>query len=890
MPKKMFLFWLIAICVASGELFKGGPEPTFWDTTRIYTTMAGFRQIAIGNRLKGLSDDTFRIFTVQANNPRMVLLFTDISTAPPMQWRCDTLEVAPAGYFGARIGDVDRDGDNDLIYARSSSPYYLFRFYWDGVAWVSETIAPLIGANAGMAIGDADNDGNEDEIIYSVGTGTASRLQRAYWTGSAWQIDTIWWGDGRTIQGVAIGDFDNTLTGNEIVTVTAGSYTDGSRVMRLYWSGSNWDTLTLWKAVDSVSLMDVAIGDFDANNPGNEIAVGNSLTAGSQARGAVIEIYGSGTNWNANPIFIPTGSENGSAIAIGDILDTNPGDEVVSATAGMGPGMNYAVRAIYGSGDEWNNEMIFNIGGSSYGIAIGEVNKYRTLNQEIAVTGGGRIYEAEQKEITGPIILNVTSSPRVALSTEPVIIQAKIYDNHFPPLDIVDSLSYSLNDTLNWTWLTHDSLHPTDSIYFYTVPAQDTGSLVYFRLMAKNTLDERTLSSVSSYPVAYEHSIYTIQWTPQDTSPDFGKWVRTYGIVTGIFGRHFYIAENPGNAWHGLYVRRPQFSDTLPHLSIGDSVAVLGLINEYARTTINQVEYLNGGRITILAQGLPLPCTTLLAISQVAESLEANLVRLENVHFRDTGNFRGNTYYPLYNETETETIQVYIAQGIGIAGNPIPQGPISVVGLIYQSTFGFYQLNPRFYDDFVVLPGPSAPSLLSPPNGFVTDDTLPLFDWTDVATATQYHIQVDDDSLFLSPAIDNIVDTSQFQTITPLPREFTYYWRVRAGDQYNRWSVWSEVWYFTITTVGIEENPTIVELQLTIRPNPTRDKIYVYYTPKSKTPAILTIYNLLGEAVSHRKSDKGYFTIDSKKLGAGIYILQFEMNGLMKRQKLILMR
>ncbi|MEO0084617.1 MAG: VCBS repeat-containing protein, partial [candidate division WOR-3 bacterium] len=258
MPKKMFLFWLIAICVASGELFKGGPEPTFWDTTRIYTTMAGFRQIAIGNRLKGLSDDTFRIFTVQANNPRMVLLFTDISTAPPMQWRCDTLEVAPAGYFGARIGDVDRDGDNDLIYARSSSPYYLFRFYWDGVAWVSETIAPLIGANAGMAIGDADNDGNEDEIIYTVGTGTASRLQRAYWTGSAWQIDTIWWGDGRTIQGVAIGDFDNTLTGNEIVTVTAGSYTDGSRVMRLYWSGSNWDTLTLWKAVDSVSLIDVA--------------------------------------------------------------------------------------------------------------------------------------------------------------------------------------------------------------------------------------------------------------------------------------------------------------------------------------------------------------------------------------------------------------------------------------------------------------------------------------------------------------------------------------------------------------------------------------------------------------------------------------------------------
>ncbi len=902
MLKKIFLFSLITLLCslaiaqvpeALRNSASGSFRPTLWDTNRVWTGGGGqatIRQIAIGNQLKGPTDDTFRLFTVQSGNPRMVLLFTDVSTAPPMQWRCDTLEIAPDGYVGARIGDVDRDGDNDLIYARSSSPYYIFHRYWDGATWAQETIAPVIGANAGMAIGDADNDGNADEIIYSAGFDTLSRLHRAYWTGSAWQIDTIWWGDSRTIQGVAIGDFDADFAGNEIVVVTAGSYADGGRAIRIHWSGGIWDTLTLWKATDSVSLTDVAIGDFDSNNSGNEIAVGNSLTAGSLARGAVIEICGSGLTWNANPIFIPTGNENGNALAIGDILDTHDGAEVVSATAGMGPGYTYAVRAIYGSGSEWNNEMIFNIGSSSYGIAIGEVNKYRTLNQEIALTRTGRVFEAEQKILTGPLILNVNNTPRVALSSEPVIVQAKIFDYHIPPLDLIDSLGYATDDTLTWTWITNDSINTSDSTYYYTIPAQDTSSIVYFHLIAKNTLNERTVSSVHSYQVAFEHSIYQIQFTTQDTSPDFGKWVHTYGIVTGIISRHFYIEENPGSAWHGLYVRRPQFGDTFPSVMIGDSVEVLGMITEYARTTISQVEYFNGGRVAVLGQGVPLPCTTLLSISQVAESLEANLVKFENVHFLDTGNFRSNNYYPLCNEAETETIQVYIYQGIGISGNPIPVGPISVIGLIYQSTFGLYQLNPRFYEDFIQPPAPPAPTLISPPNGLVTDDTLPEFDWNDVGSATQYRIQVDDDSMFFSPTIDTIVNISEFQTIVPLPFDFTYFWRVAAGDSFNRWSDWSEVWYFTITMVGIEENLAIGEFNLTITSNPAKGNVYVHYICPIKVTPSLTVYNIIGEVVYNAKSDKGFFVIDNEKLGTGIYILHFKANEFEAKRKLILTR
>jgi hypothetical protein len=380
--------------------------PVDWSINTIWSGSATLRQIDIDNHLKGINDDTFRVFTVQAAAPRMVLLFTDTSTALPMQWRCDTLEISPVGYYGACIGDVDRDGDNDLVYIRSATPYFLFRQYWNstGSTWITETITSTTGGNWGMDVGDADNNGYTDDIIYSAGVTSSSRLNRAYWTGSAWQNSEIWSGDGRTIQGIAIGNFDSSNgDSNEIVVATAGSTTNGGRVMRIKWNGSIWDTMTMWKAPDNSSFTNVAIGNIDTTNLGNEVVVANGLGPGSMARGAIIEVYGSGTTWSQRPIFTPTASTNAWGLTVGDVMTTNPGDEVIFANS-LGP--PYEVRAVYGAGSNWSNELIYNIGGSSFGIVTGNVNKHRTLNQEIAIAGNGIVYEAEQQPSGGITVIN----------------------------------------------------------------------------------------------------------------------------------------------------------------------------------------------------------------------------------------------------------------------------------------------------------------------------------------------------------------------------------------------------------------------------------------------------------------------------------------------------
>jgi hypothetical protein len=94
---------------------------------------------------------------------------------------------------------------------------------------------------------------------------------------------------------------------------------------------------------------------------------------------------------------------------------------------------------------------------------------------------------------------------------------------------------------------------------------------------------------------------------------------------------------------------------------------------------------------------------------------------------------------------------------------------------------------------------PQAPILITPARDTIINNPFPLFDWTNVDWGVQYRIQVDDDSLFSSPVIDTIVSLSRFQTVNSLA-DGNYYWRVRAGDEVNRWSGWSAVWRFAIDT------------------------------------------------------------------------------------------
>jgi hypothetical protein len=83
-----------------------------------------------------------------------------------------------------------------------------------------------------------------------------------------------------------------------------------------------------------------------------------------------------------------------------------------------------------------------------------------------------------------------------------------------------------------------------------------------------------------------------------------------------------------------------------------------------------------------------------------------------------------------------------------------------------------------------------APSLTSPAaDARFNSGQRIVFDWSDIAGATSYIIQIDDQSTFASPTVNRTVSTSTFSTSTlPTTR---LWWRVRAVDASGASGAWS---------------------------------------------------------------------------------------------------
>ena len=396
----------------TGDSFGGRAT---WANHLLYDGTSTLRDIAIGTKIKSATDDTIRLFTVQSAAPRNVMLMTDTSTSSATaienRWIVDTLYQPGTGFYSAAIGDVDRDGDNDLVFGRSSSPYNMLWKYWTGTGWNTDdtiiTYNPTYGYIYDIEIGDANNDGYADEIIYT----NRYAVMRAYWNGSSWDTLRLWGGNGTTCRAVAIGDFDASHAGNEIVAVSIGP-TSSAEVIEIMWNSATsvWDTNQILLAPNDWTPYSVDVGDFDASHPGAEIAIGCGGTY-TDDYGSIIEVYGSGTSWSYRACYTPPAYQYVYEIDIGDCLDENPGAEIAFVTS-TSP---YEVRVVYGSGSNWYDQVIFSPGYTSYGVAIGDVDQYRTANDEIAITGNYDVFEAEQIWYTNDLgvtyatLLNPTS-------------------------------------------------------------------------------------------------------------------------------------------------------------------------------------------------------------------------------------------------------------------------------------------------------------------------------------------------------------------------------------------------------------------------------------------------------------------------------------------------
>jgi hypothetical protein len=97
---------------------------------------------------------------------------------------------------------------------------------------------------------------------------------------------------------------------------------------------------------------------------------------------------------------------------------------------------------------------------------------------------------------------------------------------------------------------------------------------------------------------------------------------------------------------------------------------------------------------------------------------------------------------------------------------------------------------------------PTAPVAVSPATGTLTQNTTPTFTWNPVSTGVTYHIQIDNQSTFVSPEVEH-TDTggaTTFTPVSPITPDGLYYWRVRAFNAAGEPGAWSTARSITIDT------------------------------------------------------------------------------------------
>lgn len=146
----------------------------------------------------------------------------------------------------------------------------------------------------------------------------------------------------------------------------------------------------------------------------------------------------------------------------------------------------------------------------------------------------------------------------------------------------------------------------------------------------------------------------------------------------------------------GIVVRSLNSTTASSSLSIGDSVKIIGGIDEYQGTLqINE----DPMTVEILAQNVSLPEAQEILVAEVSESYESELVKLSKLVFQETGSFeRGD--YTLFDGTNELTFTVGLSSH-PLVGTEVPEDTVEVTGYIQEEN-GSYAILIRTLDDLVV--------------------------------------------------------------------------------------------------------------------------------------------------------------------------------------------
>lgn len=138
----------------------------------------------------------------------------------------------------------------------------------------------------------------------------------------------------------------------------------------------------------------------------------------------------------------------------------------------------------------------------------------------------------------------------------------------------------------------------------------------------------------------------------------------------------------------------PAYGGMLSSVNRGDSIEVTGVLYDYN----GLLELSPTNSFNVLAAPSVIIPPLEITIPDMSETYEAQLVKIVNVTISGTGNFVGNTNYDFTDGTNTGELR--INDNSNLVGQPIPSGPVEIIGL-HGEFSGTYQLLPRDQNDII---------------------------------------------------------------------------------------------------------------------------------------------------------------------------------------------